>query len=232
MYRNSYGFFKICVKLLSGERIEINVRKDYTIQKLKEIIQDKTNISKDRLYLAFTKPLEDEKKTLENYDITRSVSILQTCSESGGGGFGLNTVDVSKNNTRIIELDKNAPFHRVVGEGLSIQAICENECKVKDHIVYCHIGLVRDYDILQHLSEIKCPSCNNIVYPKNIGFICCKYSIYYEKWKNGKKYTGDVSGKAEKEFILFDEYSSGNANFIRIVFDVCGLNEDIWLDML
>ena len=63
MYRNSYGFFTIKVRLLTGDRIEINVRKDYTIQKLKEIIQDKTNISnKDRLYLAFTRPLEDEKK--------------------------------------------------------------------------------------------------------------------------------------------------------------------------
>ena len=227
MYRNSYGFFTIKVRLLNGDRIEINVRKDYTIQKLKEIIQDKTNISKDRLYLAFMKILEDEKKTLEYYGITRSVSILQISEPVGGGGFGLNTVDVSKNNTRIIELDKNAPFHRIVGEGLSIQAICKNECKVKDHIVYCHIGLVRDYDILQHLSEIKCPSCKKMVYPKNFGFIHCKYAVYYEKWENGKKYAGDVLGKAENEFILFDEYSSGNDNFIRIVFDVCRLNEDI-----
>ena len=217
---NSDGFFKIYVKLFNGDRIEINVRKDYTIQKLKEIIQDETNISKDRLYLAFKKPLEDEKKTLEYYDITRSVSIFQTCSESGGGGFGLNTVDVSKNNTRIIEFDNNAPFYRIVGKGLSIQAICGNDCEAKDHIVYCQIGFVRDYDILQHLSEIKCPACKKEVYPKNFGFLRCNYEIYYEKWENNKKETGKVSGYAEDEFKVFDEYSSGNANFSKLVFNV------------
>ena len=217
---NSDGFFEIYVKLLNGGRIVINVRKDYTIQKLKEIIQNKANISKDRLYLAFKKPLSDEKKTLEDYGITRSVSILQTCSESGGGGFGLNTVDVSKNNTRIIEFDNNAPFYRIVGEGLSIQAICGNDCEAKDQIVYCLLGCVRDYDILQHLSEIKCPACKKEVYPKNFGFLRCNYEIYYEKWENNKKETGKVSGYAEDEFKVFDEYSSGNANFSKLVFNV------------
>ena len=149
---NSDGFFEMYVKLLNGGRIVINVRKDYTIQKLKEIIQNKANISKDRLYLAFTKPLRDEKKTLENYGITRTVSILQMSEPCGGGGFGLNTVDVSKNNTRIIEFDKNAPFYRVVGEGLSIQAICGNDCEAKDHIVYCSLGCVGDYDVLHKLN--------------------------------------------------------------------------------
>ena len=208
------------MKLLTCDRIEINVRKDYTIQKLKEIIQNKANISKDRLYLAFKKPLSDEKKTLEDYGITRSVSILQTCSESGGGGFGLNTVDVSKNNTRIIEFDNNAPFYRKVGKGLSIQAICGNDCEAKDQIVYCLLGCVRDYDILQHLSEIKCPACKKEVYPKNFGFLRCNYEIYYEKWENNKKETGKVSGYAEDEFKVFDEYSSGNANFSKLVFNV------------
>ena len=220
MYRNSYGFFTIKVRLLNGDRIEINVRKDYTIQKLKEIIQDKTNISKDRLYLAFTRPLEDEKKTLEYYGITRSVSILQISEERGGGGFGLNTVDVSKNNTRIIEFDNNAPFYRIVGKGLSIQAICGNDCEAKDQIVCCLLGCVRDYDILQHLSEIKCPACKKEVYPKNFGFLRCNYEIYYEKWENNKKETGKVSGYAEDEFKVFDEYSSGNANFSKLVFNV------------
>lgn len=217
---NSDGFFEIYVKLLTGERIAINVRKDYTIQKLKEIIQNKTNTSKDRLDLSFKKPLNDEKKTLEYYGITRSVSILQTAYESGGGGFGLNTVDVSKNNTRIIEFDNNAPFYRIVGKGLSIQAICGNDCEAKDQIVYCLLGCVRDYDILQHLSEIKCPACKKEVYPKNFGFLRCNYEIYYEKWENNKKETGKVSGYAKDEFKVFDEYSSGNANFSKLVFNV------------
>ena len=218
---NSDGFFKIYVKLFTGDRIEINVRKDYTIQKLKEIIQNKANIPEKEMIFVFRKPLIDEKKTLENYGITKTVTITHIHIIEGGGGFvGLNTVDVSKNNTRIIEFDKNAPFYRVVGEGLSIQAICGNDCEAKDHIVYCHIGFVRDYDILQHLSEIKCPACKKEVYPKNFGFLRCNYEIYYEKWENNNKETGKVSGYAEDEFKVFDEYSSGNANFSKLVFNV------------
>ena len=45
----------------------------------------------------------------------------------GGAGFGLCTIDVEKNNTRIIELDYNAPPHRNIDYGLSVQAICEND---------------------------------------------------------------------------------------------------------
>ena len=83
-----------------------------------------------------------------------------------GGGFGLNTVDVSKNNTRIVEFDENAPSYRIVGTGLSVKAKCGNEnCKAYNDIVYCYLGCVRDFDMLNKLSEIKCPSCSNEVYP-------------------------------------------------------------------
>ena len=211
---NSDGFFQIYVKLLTGDTIEINVRKNYTIQKLKEIIKNKTNISKDILYLTFKKPLLDEKKTLENYGIAKC-AVIRCFPNVMGGGW-----DFRLNNTRIIEFDNNAPFYRKVGKGLSIQAICGNDCEAKDQIVYCLLGCVRDYDILQHLSEIKCPACKKEVYPKNFGFLRCNYEIYYEKWENNKKETGTVSGYAEDEFKVFDEYSSGNANFSKLVFNV------------
>ena len=108
--------------------------------------------------------------TLEDYGITKTVTLLCRSNLIGGGGFGLNTIDVSKNNTKLIEFDYNAPFYRTVGIGLSIQSICGNEREAKDKIVYCHIGCVRNYDILNHLSDIKCPACDNEVYPKIWGF--------------------------------------------------------------
>ena len=66
----------------------------------------------------------------------------------GGAGFGLCTIDVEKNNTRIIEHDGNAPPYRTIGCGLSVQAICENDCVLKNQI--------------SHLNDIKCPEM-----PKN-----------------------------------------------------------------
>ena len=81
--------------------------------------------------LIFKKPLNDE-STLESYGITNSVTLIWITVLTGGGGFGLNTIEVSKNNTKIIEFDDNAPFYRTVGNGLSIQAICGNEYEAKD----------------------------------------------------------------------------------------------------
>ena len=56
-------------------------------------------------------------------------------AHSGAGeGFGLCTIDIEKNNTRIIEFDYKAPPYRSIGYGLSVQAICENDCVLKNQI--------------------------------------------------------------------------------------------------
>ena len=99
----------------------------------------------------------------------------------GGAGFGLCTIDVEKNNTRIIELDYNAPPYRNIDSGLSVQAICENDCVLKNQIIYTTLGFVTNYNILSHLNDIKCPKCQKTVYPKNFGFFQCKYEIEYDK---------------------------------------------------
>ena len=167
-----------------------------------------------------TQMVMSDDQTLSYYKIKDGDVIFTTrLNNKGGGGFGLNTIDVSKNNTKIIGFDHNAPFYRIVGYGLSIQAKCGNDCEAKDKIVYCPIGFVQDYDILQNLEEIRCPACKNEVYPKNFGFLKCKYKIDYTKWENNKKETGTVEGQAGEEFKLFSEYS-GNANFSKLVFNV------------
>ena len=137
----------------------------------------------------------------------------------GGAGFGLCTIDVEKNNTRIIEHDHNAPTYRTIGDGLSVQAICENDCVLKNQIIYTTLGFVTNYNILSHLNDIKCPKCQKTVYPKNFGFFQCKYEIEYDKWENNKKKSGSVEGKTGEKFILFSEYS-GIATFSKLIFDV------------
>ena len=160
-----------------------------------------------------------EDKTLSYYDIEEDDTIIENKLVKGGGGFGLNSIDVSYNNTRIVEFDKNAPYYRMVGGGLSIQAICSNDCEAKNDIVYSHIGYVNNYDILTNLENIKCPACSNPIYPKNFGFLRCKYRIDFTKWKNNKSISSFVEGDADDKFKLFSEYS-GNANFTKLVFNV------------
>ena len=219
---DSNGFFKIYFEQRSKmEKLAITVKKDYTIERVKEIIQNITDKNPNTYELVFKRPLIDESRTLEEYNIKKTCTLVEVAICEGGGGFGLNTVDVYKNNTRIVEFDKNAPNYRIVGEGLSVQAKCGNElCKAYNDIVYCYLGFVRDFNLINELSKILCPSCRNEVYPKNFGFLKCEYKIYYEKWENNKKKIGEVKGKAENKFKLFDEYSSGNANFSKLIFNV------------
>ena len=66
-------------------------------------------------------------KTFSDYGIKDGYIISKCRSPRGGAGFGLYTIDVEKNNTRIIELDYNAPPYRNIDSGLSVQAICEND---------------------------------------------------------------------------------------------------------
>ena len=160
-------------------------------------------------------------KTFSDYDIEEEDVIISSANNIGGGGFGLNTIDVSKNNTKIVEFDYNAPYYRTVGNGLSIQAICGSDCEAKDKIVYCPIGFVRNYDVLQNVGNgnIKCPACKNLIYPKNFGFLRCKYKIDFTKWEGNKPISNSVEGEADEKFKLFSEYS-GNANFTKLIFTV------------
>ena len=62
-------------------------------------------------------------KTFSDYDIEENDIIYSSGKIVGGGyaGFGLNTIDITKNQTRIVEFDPNAPFYRYVENGMSIK---------------------------------------------------------------------------------------------------------------
>ena len=191
------------------------VDKNMTIEEAKKMIGQADN---DWIYDGDI--LEDD-KTFSDYYIEEGCEIMTVGRFEAGGGFGLNTIDVSKNNTRIVEFDNNAPYYRRVGSGLSIQAICGSDCEAKDKIVYCHIGFVRNYDVLQNIGNgnIKCPACKNLIYPKNFGFLRCKYKIDFTKWEGNKPISNSVEGEADEKFKVFSEYS-GNANFTKLIFTV------------
>ena len=151
-----------------GQIKTFEVDENMTIKKAKEITGEIAKL------WIFCGEILKEDKTFSDYGIEEDDLIISTYEMKGGGGsFGLNTIDVSKNNTRIVEFDYNAPYYRRVINGLSIQAICGNDCIAKDKIVYCTIGFVRNYDILQNVGNgnIKCPACGNPIYPKNFKFL-------------------------------------------------------------
>ena len=166
----------------------IIVKDNMTIKEVKEIYYKKVGSRVNNLWLFEAFVLKDE-QTLKNYEI-EDLDSIEAQPSSRGGGVVFNIIDVSKNNTKVLDFDPDAPSYRTVSSGLNIQGECSNErCEAYNKIVYCMIGFVGDYNILTNLDEgnIKCPVCHNEIYPKNYGFLRCKYKIDFTKWEIIKK---------------------------------------------
>lgn len=77
------GEFEVFIKLLTGEKVSVRVRKEMTIDQLKTKVTQLKGINKAGFFLNFKKPLNNQ-KTLAFYNITRTVTINQSTYESGG----------------------------------------------------------------------------------------------------------------------------------------------------
>ena len=113
-------------------------------------------------------------------------------------------------------------FYRRVNFGLSIQSTCKNKsCIAHDDTIYIQLGFVRNWNLLNNLEKVVCPACNKRAMPSNFGFFNCRYEIEYEKNEDGDFKSGTVTGTSgEKEYKIFDQYSSGNASFNKLIFNI------------
>ena len=139
------------------------------------------------------------------------------------GGGGLSTVDVSQNITKEVEPGNSGLSYRKGCDGLCIRATCKNEnCKAYNDTVYAQIGYVKNWNLFEHLEDsVLCPSCKEMVSPENYYFMDCYYKIDYIKNENGRMQRGSVRGDAGSDkFKKFDEEGSGQALFVKLVFDV------------
>ena len=167
-------------------------------------------------------------KTFKYYKIKDGDEIYCIVNVEGGGGiFGIETIDISKNyGTNNMDFSSSAPSYRLIVSGLNIQSICKNNkiCIANEKIIYVQIGFVTNWNLLLHQNEVICPECKRRVKPLNFGFLNCKYEIEYEKLEDDEYNDGKVKGKADsKEFIIFDQYYSGKAIFKKLIFNILHL---------
>ncbi len=214
---------EITIIIKTHRKIErMTVMNDMTIQRVKDMYFGKVYSRNDDIWFFKHRKLEDF-QTISDSGI-KDLDIIEAHSNLKGGGVspGLYTIDISKNKTKILKFDINAPRYRTVHDGLNIQGKCGNkDCEAHNKIVYCIVAFTINYDIITNLEKgnIKCPACDNDIYPLNYGFLHCKYKIDFTKWENNKKISDSVKGEAGNEFKVFSE-SSGNANFTKLIFTV------------
>ena len=189
-----------------------------TVKEAKKRLQDKFKINEEQYIWQFNGRNLDDYKTLSDNGVRNNSVIFISHKGPVGGGCSINVVDVSKNQTRILEFDPNAPFYRRVNYGLNVQAVCSNaNCIAYNDCIYCPIGFVSGFNILKNLEQIICPACKEEVYPKNFGFLNCKYKAEYTIYKDNSKLEGKVEGEAGEKYKTFDE-ASGNADFTKLIF--------------
>ena len=172
--------------------------------------------------LKFKGKILDDYKCINYYNIKKGDYLDSFGSLLGGGGMGLQTIDVSKNILKDIGFSESNKFYRRVNFGLSIQSTCKNKsCIAYDDTIYIQLGFVRYWNLLNNLEKVVCPACNKRVMPSNFGFFNCRYEIEYEKNEDGDFKSGTVTGTSgEKEYKIFDQYSSGNASFNKLIFNI------------
>ena len=67
----------IFVRLLTGKTIAIDVEPSYTIEYIKDKIQDKTDIPPDDIRLIYAGTHLEDNKTVEDYKIQKEAHLLQ-----------------------------------------------------------------------------------------------------------------------------------------------------------
>ena len=146
------------------------------------------------------------------------------CSNCSYSGPGVSTVDISKDITKEVNPGNSGLSYRLGCDGLCIRATCKNEnCIAYNDIVYCRIGYVYNWNLLDHLEDsVLCPCCKEMVNPDNYYFMNCFYRIDYIKYEEGGKLRrGSVRGDAGSEkYKKFDEDESGKGSFAKMVFEV------------
>ena len=121
----------IKIRNVKGFETKISVNLNMTIGDAKKLFfgDIRTRLSYDGQILYNDKTFSDYFSDLIGRfkDRIRYFIIRLMPETRGGAGFGLCTIDVEKNDARIIEQDINAPPYRRICNGLSVQAICEND---------------------------------------------------------------------------------------------------------
>ena len=146
------------------KKTKIKVNPKMTIGEAKELFYKICGNRNNNQWKFMADVLKDG-KTLECYEIEDNDKIEANPASKGGGppSFGIETIDISKNISKVLKFVKNAPFYRTVSFGLNIQGICSNrKCKANNDVVWMPKYFVWDYELLHNLNDIKCPACDKM----------------------------------------------------------------------
>ena len=168
-------FMKIFIKTLTGKTIAIKVAKTTTVERVKELIQDKEGIPPDQQRIIFEGQQLEDHPTLADYNVQEHSTMHLVLRLRGGGGGPQPFTFNGMSNEVTLTFSSKAPVWRSVREGISWIGICENSsCKAFKAEVICNSGF-GVFDVNQVNRIAVCPMCKQGVEVKNCGFFKAKW---------------------------------------------------------
>ncbi|KAH7823726.1 putative ubiquitin domain containing protein [Monocercomonoides exilis] len=207
--------FQISIIGLSEKSLQMDVNSEMTIEELKERIYEhySTHPNEQRLIFA-GKQLEDY-RTLSSYKIQYGSIIHLVLRLRGGGSCPSHAfVDVT-NTDALVErsFSNTAPPWRIVGSGINIEGICENEgCPAFKKQVICRWGM-KTFDL--HGSKPFCPCCLKQIVPLKPGFYDCRWRISSVK-EDGTRMQMPWKKAGNEKYTTYDEKEAGTAKFLLL----------------
>ena len=199
----------------SPKRVEVNISDPIYI------LLDKLNICDKKAKFVFESQTYSLASclTFEEIGITKDTLIFIMNQAISGGG--IMTVDVSKNETKIVPFGNTGKKYRIVTQGLNIKSECKNSsCEAYNDVIYIQIGYVTRWNLLNNLKEkVRCPSCNARVKPLNFGFWMCRYEIEYEKETENGYDENTIRGESGNEYKTFAN-EDDKVEFTRLIFNI------------
>jgi len=214
--------FRLYVKTLTGKTITFEVNSEYSIDRIKAMIQDKEGIPPDQQRLIFAgRQLEDGHR-LSEYGIKNKSTIHMVLRLRGGGPGEF--VDVEKSNALVKrQFSDSAPDWRICCKGINIEGKCENRsCKAYGQMVI-HMHHFGVFDLIN--SEAKCPICDQRIRPIKPGFSYCLWNITYKKADGA--YGVLPTHRVGAEYQTYDEVQAGTCTFDFLQIEAMELEREL-----
>ncbi|KAH7821954.1 putative polyubiquitin [Monocercomonoides exilis] len=209
------GGFNLRVMHLDGQAVDVEVDGAESVEDVKRKVTavERMDVSKMRL-VSGGRWLKDC-HVLEDFGIgpESTVHLLPT-SRGGMSGPGLAFVDVTKTDALVeISFSNTAPPWRVVGSGISVEGICENEgCPAFKKQVICRWGM-KKFDL--HGSKPFCPCCLEQIVPLKPGFYDCRWRVNCVK-EDGTRMQMPWKEAGDEKYTTYDEKEAGTAKFLLL----------------
>eukprot|EP00770_Monocercomonoides_exilis_P005603 MONOS_5575.1-p1 / transcript=MONOS_5575.1 / gene=MONOS_5575 / organism=Monocercomonoides_exilis_PA203 / gene_product=ubiquitin domain containing protein / transcript_product=ubiquitin domain containing protein / location=Mono_scaffold00164:25146-27612(+) / protein_length=563 / sequence_SO=supercontig / SO=protein_coding / is_pseudo=false len=205
----------IFIKKLSGKTLRIDVNSEMTIEELKERIYEYDNTFSSKYRMIFAGKQLENGRTLKDYGIYREAIINLVLRLRGGGSCPSHAfVDVTKTDALVESSFSNtAPPWRIVGSGINIEGICENEgCPAFKKQVICRWGM-KTFDL--YGSKPFCPCCLKQIVPLKPGFYDCRWRISSVK-EDGTRMQMPWKEAGNEKYTTYDEKEAGTAKFLLL----------------